>query len=73
MGSQSHFEWPQLVITQYLIVKTFYVLTRGNSWYMLEDGAHDEKKVENDERKVGKDHYKQTFIQYKIHEALYGQ
>jgi hypothetical protein len=40
---------------------------------MLEDGAHDEKKVENDERKVGKDHYKQTFIQYKIHEALYGQ
>jgi hypothetical protein len=26
---------------------------------MLQDGAYDEKKVENDERKVGKDPYRQ--------------
>ncbi len=55
MSSQSIFEWPQVVITQYLIAKAFYVLTRSNSWYMLEDGAYDEKKVKNNEIKVGKD------------------
>jgi hypothetical protein len=54
MSSQSIFEWPQVVITQYLIAKAFYVLTRSNSWYMLEDGAYDEKKVKNNEIKVGK-------------------